>query len=331
MQARVASEASVSPNLSTSMKQRSGTTVSIMDVDTTLGDSVPLPPSQLARQHTATRRAAINPMDQTRKLKRSDTRELVDMDRRQAMKRHLTRRVNSTRGARSSESRYSSAASAVQRSGGVLSTIRRWREAPTAQQLKFAALDSSSPLGACVSESELLRLSNACRIVKVAAGRPLPDSPFYLIMEGRVDVLDENGHLLVKRERWAFFTKLAGQLPPGMVDDEPVGAAPAVGLGRNRRSSISNTIARITERRASRATRPGEYRLMETNLVASEASKVVVLTSEDALERFYNSLSPAAQHQFDTIINTNLTCILSPPFELATPHALNACFELFEL
>lgn len=239
MQAQELSAPGVSPTMTTSMKRSGTTTVSINPA--ALGTSMPLPPSQLVKQHTAGRRAAINPTDQTRKLKRSDTRELLDIERTQAMKRHVTRRVNRDRGARSSEARYNSATSAEQSSGGLLSAIRRWREAPTSQQLKFAALDSSSPLGACVSESELLRLSNACRIVKVAAGRPLPDSPFYLIMEGRIDVLDEAGHLLVQRERWAFFTKLAGQLPPGMVDDDP-DSGPVDGGKANRRGSFSGAL-----------------------------------------------------------------------------------------
>ena len=151
-----------------------------------------------------------------------------------------------------------------------MAIFRRYREATG--MLKFAALDSTSPLGAYLSEAEMLRLARACSIRRFAKGASLPDSPFYLVLDGVIRVLDEQtGKVLCKRKQWSFFSRHAGQ-----------------------------GILRLGIEGAS------------TLLVADEEARVLLVSSEDRLDAFYYHCSPEAQEGYDAIVHTNLVSHAAP-------------------
>ena len=71
-------------------------------------------------------------------------------------------------------------------------------------------LANATPLGAYLNEEELLKLARACSILRFRKGKPLRESPFYLLIEGVVSVVAvESGLELCSRT--SFFTRHAGQ------------------------------------------------------------------------------------------------------------------------
>ena len=99
---------------------------------------------------------------------------------------------------------------------------------------------------------ESRRLARACQIKTFKAGQSLPDSPFYIILEGDVKVVDYAGAVLCTRKDGAFFTRRAGL---GLVAAKGVQAEDM------------------------------------TDLVCEERSKVLLVMSEGRLETFYEQIS----------------------------------------
>ena len=108
-------------------------------------------------------------------------------------------------------------------------TELEWRR--TERSLKRWLLEHVSPLGAYLSEWELARLSRACAIVRFTAGKPIPESPFYVVLEGEISVLSSDGEELLVRDSGSFFTRLAGQGNVSSVQGHELGA---VGGGQAR-------------------------------------------------------------------------------------------------
>ena len=52
-------------------------------------------------------------------------------------------------------------------------------------------LKALSPLGAYLSETDLQEAARSCSIVRMEAGKPVPDSPFYLIISGAIAIYRE--------------------------------------------------------------------------------------------------------------------------------------------
>ena len=137
-----------------------------------------------------------------------------------ASKAHEARRAASRRVARQKTNRRNSVVTELQTTTcwdqwSPTKFLRRWRERAT---LIFATLDGVSPLGAYLTEKELLLLAKACSIMHFKEGEFLPDSPFYIVVAGAVTVMDvASGDVLCTRGQWAFFTSNAGR---GVVETE---------------------------------------------------------------------------------------------------------------
>ena len=72
-------------------------------------------------------------------------------------------------------------------------------------------LRERSPFGAYLTGKELRQLAAACRIDRFSAGAEVRDSPFYILLTGklRIDSLT-TGETLCTRGQGAFFTRNAG-------------------------------------------------------------------------------------------------------------------------
>ena len=53
-------------------------------------------------------------------------------------------------------------------------------------KLKKVLLEHATPLGAYLNDTELDILSKACSVVKFQAGKPIDESPFYLVLSGKI-------------------------------------------------------------------------------------------------------------------------------------------------
>ena len=63
------------------------------------------------------------------------------------------------------------------------------------QAQKLSALENASPLGVYLSKEELTALARLCTSCKVKPGKNLPESPFYIVIKGEVEVREA-------AERW---------------------------------------------------------------------------------------------------------------------------------
>lgn len=138
--------------------------------------------------------------------------------------------------------------------------LKKWNEV---RSIKFAALDATTPLGAYLTSPELMRLASACSMLRMAKDDLLPESPFYLVLEGAVNVVDvASGDVICTRKQWSFFSRQAG-----------------VGILDEKRAAASVELAPDVD---------------TTVLVCQRPSKILFVTSEDRLETFYWSAAAAA-------------------------------------
>ena len=139
---------------------------------------------------------------------------------------------------------------------------------------KRSALETASPFGTYLSEVDLAKLAKLCTIVSFSAGREVDgESPFYLVLEGTVAVLDgASGTELTTRKAGAFFTRHAGR---GQV---------------SRRSQL---------------------RAGSSTLVGRSAGSLLLARDEERLQLFYENLSSEARDGYDAIISTNISTVLS--------------------
>lgn len=91
---------------------------------------------------------------------------------------------------------------------------------------KRSLLEDRTPLGAYLSAKELSELAKILQTAKFAAGKPLPESPFYIVVTGQVEVR-EGSEVLCTKSSGSFFTRRAG-------------------LVAQQRHSISPSAARVT-------------------------------------------------------------------------------------
>jgi len=75
-------------------------------------------------------------------------------------------------------------------------------------------LESQSPLGAYLSQEELAALAKACTTARFTEGGKLPESPFYIVMSGQIEVR-EGDDVLCTKSAGAFFTRRAGLIKKG--------------------------------------------------------------------------------------------------------------------
>lgn len=74
---------------------------------------------------------------------------------------------------------------------------------------KMTILEDTSPLGAYLNMEELERLASLCDISSFRPGQQLPESPFYCIFTGQVQVIEED-QVLCTKHPGSFFTRRAG-------------------------------------------------------------------------------------------------------------------------
>jgi hypothetical protein len=78
----------------------------------------------------------------------------------------------------------------------------------TALERKRSALSETSPLGAYLSPEEIVALARACSTHAVRPGRVLPESAFYLVVSGQVEVREAaSQQLLCTKQPNSFFTR----------------------------------------------------------------------------------------------------------------------------
>ena len=69
------------------------------------------------------------------------------------------------------------------------------------------SLEDQSPLGAYLTPEELLERAKVCSGAKFRPGSSLPESPFYVVVSGQVEVRDPNGSVLCTKYPGSFFTR----------------------------------------------------------------------------------------------------------------------------
>ena len=139
---------------------------------------------------------------------------------------------------------------------------------------KVQLLAERSPLGAYLNPDELNQLAKMCSIVRFKKGKPIQaESPFYLVVEGVVAVMDDDAVTeLTSRRAGSFFTRMAGR---GAVK------------GRKAKS-------------------------IETALMGKTSGSLLLgPTDEESLDNFYLRLSSEAREGYDAIISTNISTVLS--------------------
>ena len=73
--------------------------------------------------------------------------------------------------------------------------------------LKLQTLEESSPLGVYLSFDELDKLARSCTISPIKQDQPLAESPFYIVLKGKVLVSTKTGKVLVSKVAGTFFTR----------------------------------------------------------------------------------------------------------------------------
>ena len=207
-------------------------------------------------------------------------------------------------------------------------TELEWRR--TERSLKRWLLEHVSPLGAYLSEWELARLSRACAIVRFTAGKPIPESPFYVVLEGEISVLSSDGEELLVRDSGSFFTRLAGQGNVSSVQGHELGAvggkdgAPAarrfshVMLGAADDGPAPSVSKLPTDKSMSRrrmSGKPGNGRRgsgRETQLFGKVSGRLLLVSSLDQLDNFIElDCSAQGREGFASIVSLNLATVLS--------------------
>ena len=160
---------------------------------------------------------------------------------------------------------------------------------------KLYVLEHWSPLGAYLSAQDLHHLARACHVVNFREGGRLHESPFYIVVEGTVSVFSAEEALPTERElcrrgAGAFFTRRAGE--------GHVRARAPTPASESRRQSFSE---RVTHGEAEHV----------TELLGSEAGKVLLVSSDDRIDDFGERCTPTGRDGFESIVSTNLSTVLS--------------------
>lgn len=76
-------------------------------------------------------------------------------------------------------------------------------------ELKRSMLEDHTPLGAYLASKELGQLARILQPARFTAGKMLPESPFYIVVSGQIEVR-EGSEVLCTKSAGAFFTRRAG-------------------------------------------------------------------------------------------------------------------------
>ena len=155
---------------------------------------------------------------------------------------------------------------------------------------KLDALQNTSPFGVYLSEAEVTSLAKLCTSSSIKAGKGLPESPFYVVIQGEVQVLSEEGETLCTKYPGAFFTRRAG-----LISKSSIGAKAA-----DLRKSI---------------VKKGDDGKREddavTTTVTCKASALVLVLAPSRLNDFLKTLSDESQEVVNAILRTNIGTQLS--------------------
>ena len=182
----------------------------------------------------------------------------------------------------------------------LLNTIANANSGSTSSlSLKLQALRAFSPLGAYLEDSELGQLARTCAFVTIHPGRPLPESPFYLVIKGSVSVTDvESGEELTTRQRGSFFTldmtRHAGRehsADSGRISRRLRHTLSSAALGGGGGGAGSGGGGKAASRRGSR----GGVGAEETRrLLGKEAGRMLLVRNEGKLDAYFEAWSVAA-------------------------------------
>jgi hypothetical protein len=189
------------------------------------------------------------------------------------------------------------------------------------------AIVSRSPFFVYLDDSELRVLVQAFEYRRIGVGKRLPDSPFYFVLQGAVEVR-KDGITLVHKQTGSFFSRFAG-----VTDNIAKSAKPATSrfsVARRMSNVARNSI--MTSKDAARRVSKGERKGKEapTEIVATQPSELLLL-SVTKLEALTQTSKPLAS-VVSTLGHDNLEMHLSKvPFiqrAMLTPQQLRTLGEL---
>ena len=169
--------------------------------------------------------------------------------------------------------------------------------------LKRSMLEDHSPLGAYLSASDMSELANICQISRFAVGKPLPESPFYVMITGNAEVRDESGVLCTKYPK-SFFTRRAGLISKQNRISQGQGSFSSKRLSKLPEDSRSSIV---------RAVSPTDDEPLEevtTQIIGKMAGKVLWVNSETMIS-YLDKLEKESAEVINAITRNNIGSQLS--------------------
>jgi hypothetical protein len=166
-----------------------------------------------------------------------------------------------------------------------------------------SSLEDHSPLGAYLSAEELLELAKVCESMSFRQGVALPESPFYVVISGQVEVRDPNGNVLCTKYPGSFFTRRAGLVAQTKQGKKTGGELPADAAAVQRSSIVKADLE------------DGESDLDSaplTSIVGGKVGGTVVFVRSDKFEVYiHKDCSHASAEVCNSITRTNIGTQLS--------------------
>jgi len=183
---------------------------------------------------------------------------------------------------------------------------------------KIDILEDTSPLGAYLNAEELERLASFCEVASIRVDHQLPESPFYCIYTGKVEVIDDAGSVLCTKYPGAFFTRRAG-LVRGR--KKPTGRNSQAGKKAKADAEASQSVPKPRQQRTSIVKDFDDLEDEEdlakqpaTKIVGKAAGKVLYIPAED-LDKFLFVCKPESAEVVKQITRTNIgTQLANVPF-----------------
>ena len=174
---------------------------------------------------------------------------------------------------------------------------------------KMDILEDASPLGAYLSHEELERLASLCDVLAFKKDQELPESPFYCIYTGLVEVKDGDTVLCTKYPG-AFFTRRAGLVRGRSKKRNSIkgdGGSPkpvsAEGTEKAHRTSIVKDFGDDIDM-------DDADEVPKTQIIGTQAGKVLYM-SADNLDKFLFVCKPESADIVKQITRTNIGTQLS--------------------
>lgn len=171
---------------------------------------------------------------------------------------------------------------------------------------KLNLLTDNTPLGAYLGDDELANLAKLCMVTSFRTGQILPESPFYCIVSGEVQVVEET-EVLCTKYAGAFFTRRAGLVR---------GRKPVAG----RQSQMGNKVEEVSKPKVQRTSIVKDFEDLEdeaelanaplTKITGLVAGRVLYIPAE-SLDKFLFTCRPESAVVVKQIARTNIGTQLS--------------------